>query len=61
MEFDTANKHLVGLKGDQVVVMVPPRAPLSREEAMMLAVWLVAISGVDLETFRQAYEAVANA
>jgi hypothetical protein len=61
VEFDTANKHLVGLKGDQVVVMVPPRAPLSREEAMMLAAWLLAISGIDLETFRQAFDAVSNA
>jgi hypothetical protein len=41
-----ANRFLVSSTGDgKVLVMNPPRAPLSREEAIEFAAWIVVLSG----------------
>jgi hypothetical protein len=40
-EIDTANRYMVGVKGDAVVVLLPPTTVLSKEGAYVLAALLV--------------------
>jgi len=40
---ETTNKHFVGLQGDEIVVLRPPTR-LSRQDALLLAAWLVALA-----------------
>lgn len=40
---ETINDCMVGLKGDDIVIMIPKNR-LSRSEALRLAAWLVAIA-----------------
>lgn len=35
------NRHAVGMRGDKVVIIDPPRAPMTKEEALMFAAWIV--------------------
>lgn len=44
MKIDTVNRHLVGVKGEHVVILNQPIGPLSREHALMLAAWLVTMA-----------------
>lgn len=37
------NKHMVGVKGNNIVIMIPPRE-MSKEDALILAAWLVALA-----------------
>jgi hypothetical protein len=39
----TANKHVVGVRGDKVIVMAPP-SQLTAEEALVFAAWLVTMA-----------------
>lgn len=40
---ETINDHLVGIRGDNVVMVLPPIAPMPRDEALRMAAWIVAI------------------
>lgn len=55
---DTLNKFMVAGQGDKVVIMnFPPRRRLSREEALSLAAWIVALadpSGKDFQVYLDA-------
>jgi len=42
----TLNRFAVGSKGDEVVILIPPKHPLSREEALVLAAYLVTVAEV---------------
>ncbi len=42
-EIDTGNKYLVGVRGDVVVMLRPPRE-LTRSDAVLLAAYLVALA-----------------
>jgi hypothetical protein len=44
VKIDTTNKFLVGVLGDKVVVMAPPVKPINRQDALLLAAYLVAFS-----------------
>jgi len=46
---DVSNQFMVGALGDKVVITLPPTRPLSKEEALTLAAWLVAIVTGDPE------------
>jgi len=48
MEIDTVNDSLVAARGDKVLIM-RLRPELSREEALRLAAWLVAIADMSEE------------
>lgn len=41
---DTANKFLVGSNGDKLVIQNTPRGPISKDDALVLAAWLVALA-----------------
>ncbi len=50
-EIDTLNRFLVGargVEGEEIVILRPPLAPMSVDEALTLAAWLVAITGDEI-------------
>lgn len=54
---DTTNKYLVGVQGEQIVIMMPPPGGISKTDAMMLAAWLVTLAD-DHEDFTDYLAAV---
>jgi hypothetical protein len=58
MKMDTFNKHMVGVQGDNILIMMPPRGPMSREEALVFAAWIVTLAAHDDAEFQAALEAV---
>ncbi len=46
-EIDALNKFMVGGQAGKVVMMMPPRGPMTHDEALTLAAWLVSIVGDD--------------
>jgi len=45
MSIDISNKFMVGTQANDVVFLRPVPKKLSREEALVLAAWLVAVAG----------------
>jgi hypothetical protein len=41
---DTFNKYMVGMRAGGIVIMLPPPGPISNEEALVLAAWLVSLA-----------------
>ena len=62
MIIDTTNKYLVGIRGGNVVVLLPPRPGegISKENALNLAAYLVSMAGASEEEFREVLQAVEN-
>lgn len=46
---DTLNKHAVARQGDKVTVLFPPTKPLTPNEALVLAAYLVLMSEHDAD------------
>ena len=44
---ETMNKFLVGSQGDHTNIMNPPTSPITREDALLFAAWIVAIADRD--------------
>lgn len=59
MSISTANDQLVGIQGDDVIVM-RPKQRMTQDEALRHAAWLVAISEKSFDEFKQVYEAVLD-
>jgi hypothetical protein len=60
-KIDTFNKFLVGLRGETIVIVSPPLAPLSVDDALLLAAYLVVMADPDGEKFEAVKAAVENA
>jgi hypothetical protein len=43
-EIDTFNKHMVGVQGDNIVIMMLPRGPMSKADALVFAAWIVTLA-----------------
>lgn len=58
---DTANRFLVCAQGDTLVLLRSPQR-ISKDEALNLAAWLVALAdkSVDHESFKQLLDAVES-
>jgi hypothetical protein len=41
------NSFLVAVQGDNIVMFNPPRGPISKEQALNLAAWLVALADTE--------------
>ena len=62
LPIDLGNNHLVGSNGQSVTVALPPRLPMTPDEAITLAAWLVLCAlDTDASRFRQIFEAVCSA
>lgn len=58
-KIDTTNHFLVGVRGDGLIVVNQPVGVISRERALNLAAWLVALADRD-DKFEKLLEAVRN-
>lgn len=58
-EIDTSNKFLVGINRDLIIVMMI-RQTMSKDEALNLAAWLVALADPEGNKFKALLEAVMN-
>lgn len=59
MPIDTMNKFMVGIQGNEVVMLLPPPPRLSPDDAMLLAAYLVALAEHKAEhSFESVLEAV---
>lgn len=56
---DTFNQFLVGVRADKIHIMSPPKREITKDEALMLAAWLVVLADDD-EKFPSILEAVQN-
>lgn len=60
-EIDTSNlPFMVAMQGDKIVIMRPPTRPLTIDEALNLAAWLVALSDPLGERFNKMLQAVLS-
>lgn len=41
---ETMNKFVVGARGDRIVILNFPPSPMTAEDALLLAAWLVSIA-----------------
>lgn len=59
---DTTNRFMVGGVGDEILILAPPMAglPISRELALNLAAWLVALADFEDDRFPEVLEAVRS-
>jgi hypothetical protein len=57
---ETMNKFLVGIQGDRISIMNPPRANIPKSEALLLAAWLVVLAEDHDGDFECILEAVRN-
>lgn len=56
---NTTNKFMVGAQGDQILITMLPRGPIGKEDALVLAAWLVVLA--DREgRFQKVLAAVQN-
>lgn len=60
MAIDTCNRHMVGVQGDKIGIGMPPRTLMTKEEALVLAAWLVALADPLGEKFAEVLDAVEN-
>lgn len=61
-DVDTTNKFVVSVLGNgSVVILAPPRGPLSQDDALLLAAYLVALAAAPRERFLEILHAVENA
>lgn len=58
-EINTANSFLVHERGEGIALMNPPLIPISKEQALNLAAWLVVIVGDD-DRFEETKAAIEN-
>lgn len=55
---DTNNRFFVGKNGDRVIIMKAAVGALSRDDALNLAAWIVALT--DEDEFRKHLKAIQN-
>jgi len=58
-DIDITNKYGVSLIGGSILIINPPKHKISKEEALVLAAWLVALAN-DTDTFGLIIEQVEN-
>lgn len=58
---NTQNTHVVGISHNGVVIMNPPAGPISFDQALLFAAWIVAVAdGQGNYTFAEYLSAVQN-
>jgi hypothetical protein len=41
---DTQNKFMVGVQGEQIIILRPPTSPISKRDALLFAAWIVTLA-----------------
>lgn len=57
---ETMNDHLVGVQNDMITMVLPPLAPMTKDEALRMAAWLVACADPLGERFRATLDKILN-
>lgn len=57
---DTTNKFMVGVRGEGIVIMLPPAGLISKADALMFAAWIVTLADDDETAFQKALDAVRS-
>jgi hypothetical protein len=60
VEIETFNKFLVGASGRGLTIMNPPRGPMTTDDALLLAAYLVAMADPGGDQFKPVLDAVLN-
>ena len=55
---ETTNKFGIAVQGDMIVILFP--LPLSHDDALLVAAYLVALSEKPFERFQKVYKAVCS-
>ena len=58
-EIETGNDQVVGVQGENILVMLPNQK-MTKEEALRHAAWLVALADDSGEQFQKVLDAVLN-
>lgn len=60
-QIDTTNKFMVGGgPSDKISIMSPCHGSISREDALLLAAWIVALADPGMEDFKKVFEAICS-
>ena len=57
-KIETFNAHMVAVNGQGIVILNPPRYPMSQDDALLLAAWLVSLADPGDDKFHAILEAV---
>lgn len=57
---DPFNKYGVALGGNGLIIMMPPRVPMTDDEAVELAAWLVAMAIRPTHSFDEVLKAIES-
>lgn len=57
-EIETFNKYMVAVNGQGIVIMNPPRYPMSSADAILLAAWLISLADPGDDKFKAILGAV---
>lgn len=58
---DTTNKYMVSALGDRLLILNPPKNTISKDDALLLAAWLVVLADPAEEEFEAVLFAVQGA
>lgn len=55
------NINFVGVQGDDVIFMKPPKMRMNKQEALEFSAWIVCLAGdYELKEFKKVFEEVCN-
>lgn len=57
---DTTNKFMVGIQGGNVTILFPPSGPITKDEALVFAAWVVTLAGATNEQFEAVLDEVQS-
>lgn len=57
---DTFNFHMVCVQGDKIVILNPPRTPIEKDRALVLAAWIVVLADPLGDSFNEILETIKN-
>ena len=60
-DIDITNEQLVGMKGDSIVVVLPPKRVMPCESALVHAAWIVVLAASHLENGWERWEQILQA
>lgn len=59
-DLDTFNRWGVGVHGDKIGMLMPPRGLMTKDEALLLAAWLVTLADYSGDRFQAVLDKVQS-
>lgn len=56
----TINKHMVGMQGGRIVIHLPPREPMEKEDALIFAAWIIALADPIGDRFKEILDTIQS-